>query len=135
MEPIKVGLLGFGTVGSGTFTVLRRNQEEIKRRAGRGIEIARNSRPDVILMDINLPGISGIQALGILAEDPTTAHIPVIALSASAMPRDIEKGLEAGFFRYLTKPIKVNELMQTLDMALERAKAQSGRVHQKGLEQ
>jgi CheY-like chemotaxis protein len=105
------------------------------RDGNRGIEIARNSRPDVILMDINLPGISGIQALGILAEDPTTAHIPVIALSASAMPRDIEKGLEAGFFRYLTKPIKVNELMQTLDMALERAKAQSGRVHQKGLEQ
>ena len=105
------------------------------RDGNRGIEIARNSRPDVILMDINLPGISGIQALGILAADPTTAHIPVIALSANAVPRDIEKGLEAGFFRYLTKPIKVNELMQTLDMALERAKAQSGRVHQKGLEQ
>jgi signal transduction histidine kinase/ActR/RegA family two-component response regulator len=86
----------------------------------RGIEIARNSLPDIILMDINLPGISGLQALEILAEDPTTAHIPVIALSANAIPRDIQKGLEAGFFRYLTKPIKVNELMETLDMALER---------------
>jgi CheY-like chemotaxis protein len=76
-----------------------------------GIAIARASLPDVILMDINLPGISGIQALGILAEDPATAHIPVVALSANAVPHDIERGLEAGFFRYLTKPIKVNEFM------------------------
>ena len=72
-------------------------------------------------MDINLPGMNGIQALKILAEDPATAHIPVIALSANAMPRDIEKGLEAGFFRYLTKPIKVAELMNTLDEALKSA--------------
>ena len=88
-----------------------------------GIEIALLSQPDVVLMDINLPGINGIQALRILAENPTTAHIPVIALSANAMPRDIEKGLEAGFFRYLTKPIKVNELMDTLDEALNFATA------------
>lgn len=73
-------------------------------------------------MDINLPGISGIQALKILADDPLTQHIPVIALSANAIPRDIEKGLQAGFFRYLTKPIKVNEFMETLDHALEFAK-------------
>jgi signal transduction histidine kinase/ActR/RegA family two-component response regulator len=92
------------------------------RDGNRGVEIARASRPDVILMDINLPGISGIQALRILAEDPATAHIPVIALSANAIPRDIEKGLEAGFFRYLTKPIKVNEFMDTLDVALKFAK-------------
>ena len=69
-------------------------------------------------MDINLPGVNGLQALRILTENPATAHIPVIALSANAMPRDIEKGLQAGFFRYLTKPIKVNELMDTLDEAL-----------------
>ena len=98
------------------------------RDGNRGIEIARASRPDLILMDINLPGISGIRALRILADDPTTAHIPVIALSANAIPRDIEKGLEAGFFRYLTKPIKVNEFMETLDLALEFAKAQSERA-------
>ena len=65
----------------------------IARDGNRGIEIARASRPDVILMDINLPGISGIKALRILAEDPTTAHIPVIALSANVMPRYIYKGL------------------------------------------
>jgi CheY-like chemotaxis protein len=99
------------------------------RDGNRGVEIARASRPDVILMDINLPGISGIQALRILAEDPATAHIPVVALSANAMPRDIEKGLEAGFFRYLTKPIKVDEFMDTLDVALKFAKAQSARAN------
>jgi CheY-like chemotaxis protein len=94
----------------------------------RGIEIARASRPDVILMDINLPGISGIQAMRILADDPSTAHIPVVALSANAVPRDIERGLEAGFFRYLTKPIKVNEFMNTLDIALKYADLQSARA-------
>jgi signal transduction histidine kinase/AmiR/NasT family two-component response regulator len=97
-----------------------------------GVEIARASRPDVILMDINLPGISGIQALKILREDPATAHIPVVALSANAMPRDIEKGLAAGFFRYLTKPIKVNEFMDTLDAALKFAKTQSVRANKDG---
>ena len=94
------------------------------RDAIRGIEIARAALPDVVLMDINLLGISGIQALEILAADPVTAHIPVVALSANAMPRDIEKGLEAGFFRYLTKPIKVDEFMETLDVALKFAKTQ-----------
>jgi CheY-like chemotaxis protein len=84
-----------------------------------GIQLARSALPDVVLMDINLPGISGIEALKILREDPATAHIPVLALSANAMPRDIQKGLEAGFFRYLTKPIKVKEFMDTLNVALE----------------
>jgi len=84
-----------------------------------GIQLARANQPDVILMDINLPGISGIEALKILREDPATAHIPVVALSANAMPRDIEKGLQAGFFRYLTKPIRVNAFMETLEEALE----------------
>ena len=83
-----------------------------------GIALARIHLPDVILLDINLPGISGIEALKILREDPATAHIPVLAVSANAMPRDVEKALEAGFFRYLTKPIKITELMDALDMAL-----------------
>ena len=96
----------------------------------RGIEIARTTLPDVILMDINLPGINGIQALRLLASNPATAHIPVIALSANAMPRDIEKGLEAGFFRYLTKPIRVHEFMDTLDAALNASKPAARRTHQ-----
>jgi len=93
-----------------------------------GVAIARASRPDVILMDINLPGISGIQAMKILRADPATAHIPVIALSANAIPRDIEKGLAAGFFRYLTKPIKVNEFMDTLDVVLKFTETQAARA-------
>ena len=84
-----------------------------------GIELARTALPDVILMDINLPGMSGIKAMQILRADTATAHIPIVALSANAIPRDIERGLEAGFFRYLTKPIKVPEFMETLDVALE----------------
>ena len=84
-----------------------------------GIEVERTTRPTVILMDINLPGISGVEALKVLRIDPATAHIPVVALSANAMPRDIEMGLDAGFFRYLTKPIKIKEFMDTLNTALE----------------
>ena len=84
----------------------------------RGIALARAAQPDVILMDINLPGISGIDALRVLADDPATAHIPVVALSANAMSHDIARGLNAGFFRYLTKPIRVNDFMDTLDVAL-----------------
>jgi PAS domain S-box-containing protein len=91
--------------------------------SNQGIQLARAQQPDVILMDINLPGISGIEAMKILRDDPTTAHIPIVALSANAMPRDVAKGLEAGFFSYLTKPIKVPEFMAALDAALHSAHA------------
>jgi PAS domain S-box-containing protein len=92
--------------------------------ARQGLKLARAALPDVILMDINLPGFSGYDAFNMLIDDPHTAHIPVVALSANAMPRDIEKGLEAGFFRYLTKPIKVKEFMETIDLALKFAQTQ-----------
>jgi CheY-like chemotaxis protein len=84
-------------------------------------------------MDINLPGISGIKAMKILAEDPSTRSIPVIALSANAMPHDIQKGLDAGFFRYLTKPIKVQEFMDTLDEALKFAESTTVRGTGEGI--
>jgi len=83
-----------------------------------GVETARESLPDVILMDINLPDISGLEALRILRNDPATAHIPVLALSANAMPDDIKAGRSAGFFSYLTKPIKLNEVMEAIAVAL-----------------
>ena len=86
--------------------------------ASLGIEFARVYRPEVILMDINLPGMSGTEAMKVLRSDPATAHIPIIALSANAVPRDIERGLEAGFFNYITKPIKVGQLMDAIDAAL-----------------
>ncbi len=86
-----------------------------------GVKEARDNQPEVILMDINLPGINGFQALKILRQDPATSHIPVLALSANAMPLDIKQGLDAGFFRYLTKPIKLNELTNALNVAFEHA--------------
>ena len=86
-----------------------------------GVLLARLHRPDIILMDINLPGISGLQALKILRDDPATRHIPVLALSANALPREVERGMEAGFFRYLTKPVRVNEFMEALDVGLLQA--------------
>jgi signal transduction histidine kinase/AmiR/NasT family two-component response regulator len=88
-----------------------------------GVEFARTHQPRVIVMDINLPGISGLEATRILRADPATASIPIIALSANAMPRDIKKGLEAGFSNYLTKPLKVGEFLQALDNALAFSKA------------
>ncbi len=90
-----------------------------------GIELAHAAMPDVILMDINLPGMSGTEAMQILRRDPATAHIPVVALSANAIPHDIERGLDAGFFRYLTKPIQVDKFMAALDVALDYASTRS----------
>ena len=83
-----------------------------------GIEIAIASKPAVILMDINLPDISGFKALMVLRANPATAHIPVIALSANGTALNIESGLEAGFYRYLTKPIVIRTLTDALDSAL-----------------
>ena len=83
-----------------------------------GLHLARSLKPDVVLMDINLPGISGLETQRQLADDPVTAHIPVIAISAQAMPDDVDRGLRAGFFRYLTKPIKIDTLTEALDAAL-----------------
>ena len=93
-----------------------------------GIELARSALPDVILMDIHLAGMSGTDVLKIMRADPATAHILVVALSAHAVPADIEKGLATGFYRYLTKPIQLNELMAVLDEALMRTTKRSGAV-------
>ena len=90
-----------------------------------GVDLARTHQPDVILMDINLPGISGFEALAILRSDPLTANIPVLAISANAMPHDIKLGKEAGFLDYLTKPIRVNKFIEALALALEHSAAKS----------
>lgn len=83
-----------------------------------GVEMAIAHRPDVILLDINLPDISGHAALAALRSNSLTCHLPVIALSSNAYPNQIQQGLEAGFFRYLTKPFKLDELMNIIDLAL-----------------
>jgi signal transduction histidine kinase/ActR/RegA family two-component response regulator len=88
-----------------------------------GLSLARAHLPELILMDINLPGMSGFDVLKELRRDPRTAAIPVIALTANAMPRDIERGLAAGFFRYLTKPIEVDKLTEAIDGTLAYAAA------------
>ena len=90
-----------------------------------GIELARTSVPDVILMDINLPGMNGIEAMQTLRTDPATGHIPVIAVSAYAAPVEIQRAVEAGFFSYLTKPLRLEKLMAALDAAIKFSQTKS----------
>ena len=79
-----------------------------------GIEMARRDPPDLILMDINLPGMDGIEALGELRRHRATRDIPVFALSAAATAADVDKGITAGFERYLTKPYDVHDLLRAV---------------------
>lgn len=84
-----------------------------------GIDLARSQHPDLILLDINMPGMDGYAVLEHLREDPLTHHIPVVALTANAMPSDIERGRAAGFDDYQTKPIDVERFLSTLDRMLK----------------
>jgi CheY-like chemotaxis protein len=88
-----------------------------------GIELARAHQLDVIVMDINLPGMSGLQALRELRKDPATQHVPVIAISAAASERDTQRGLRAGFFAYLTKPVNVDEFVAVIQRVLAPAES------------
>ena len=88
-----------------------------------GLELVRRYQPDIILLDIHLPDIDGYTVLAALKADPATRQIPLIALSADAMPFDIEKGLAAGFSRYITKPININELLAAIDQCLQESLA------------
>jgi PAS domain S-box-containing protein len=83
-----------------------------------GIELIRARRPDAVIMDVNLPGISGFEAVKRLRELPETRDIPVIGLSAAALLKDMSRATEIGFYRYLTKPVKVAELIETLEALL-----------------
>ena len=86
-----------------------------------GIDLARAHLPQIILLDINLPGMSGLEALAVLQADPVTARIPVVAITANAMAGDVARGLAAGFFRYVTKPIEMDRLNDAVDAALTAA--------------
>ncbi|HEU0035800.1 MAG TPA: PAS domain S-box protein [Kofleriaceae bacterium] len=79
-----------------------------------GLELIRAHQPAVVIMDINLPGMSGFDAVKLLKEWPDTRQIPVIALTAAALVKDTARARELGFHRYLTKPIKIDELASTL---------------------
>ena len=100
---------GFSTLEAGT--------------AEDGIRLARESKPDLILMDIHLPGMSGIEALKVLRGEPGTAAIPVIAVTASVMQQDRKQITEAGFDAYVGKPINLKEFLDAVRAALERKEA------------
>jgi len=84
-----------------------------------GLDIIRARLPAVVIMDLNLPGMSGIEATRRLAISPETRHIPVIALTAAAMTRDTARAAGAGFYRYLTKPVRLHELAEVLEELLK----------------
>ena len=100
---------GFSTLEAGT--------------AEDGIRLAREHKPDLILMDIHLPGISGIEALKVLRAEAATAAIPVIAVTASVMQQDRKQITEAGFDAYVGKPINLKEFLDAVRAALERKEA------------
>lgn len=86
-----------------------------------GLTIARATRPDLILMDIQLPGMDGLTATGLLKADPVMAKIPVIALTAMAMKHDREKSLQAGCDDYIAKPLRYKDLYAAIDAQLARS--------------
>ena len=91
--------------------------------AEEGLRLARTERPALILMDIQLPRMSGIEALHHLRQDPLTRDIPVMAVTASAMLHDRAKIMAAGFDDYQTKPISVREFLEAVAAALARRRA------------
>jgi len=99
-----------------------------------GVDMARSHSPDVILMDNNMPVLSGSEAMRILREDPATAGIPIIAVSAAAMPGSVSSGLAQGYFRYLVKPYDLVDLTDAVDSAIDvsRAAAAARRVRDRG---
>ncbi len=90
-----------------------------------GVDMARSHRPDVILMDNNMPVMSGREAMRVLRNDPLTAGIPVIAVSAAAMPNAVSAGLELGYFRYLVKPYDLVDLTDAVDAAIDAGKGRA----------
>jgi CheY-like chemotaxis protein len=85
-----------------------------------GLDLIRAHRPDAVIMDINLPGMSGFDAMRQLRAWPETRDIPVIGLSAAVLAPDVKRAAEAGFYRYLTKPVKVDELIRVLEELFQR---------------
>lgn len=84
-----------------------------------GIELARTRRPEAILIDVDLAGMSALEFMKVLRADPATETTPILALGANAAPEAIVKALEAGFFQYLTKPLQAGAFMEALAFALE----------------
>jgi two-component system cell cycle response regulator DivK len=87
-----------------------------------GLRLAAEHRPDLILMDIQLPGMNGIEALKVLRADPATAAIPAIAVTASVMQQDRNQITEAGFDGYIGKPLNLKEFLDAVKTVLERGR-------------
>ena len=87
-----------------------------------GIQLAKSENPDLIILDINLPGMDGVEVLGILLRSEITRQTPVVALSAAATQRDIDRGTQAGFKRYMTKPFDINEMIEVIRNELQNSK-------------
>jgi two-component system cell cycle response regulator DivK len=100
---------GYETVDAGT--------------AETGIEIAREKKPDLVLMDIQLPGMNGIDALKALRADPATAAIPIVAITASVMQTDRQQIVGAGFDGFIEKPVNLKNLLDTVQQAVQKGKA------------
>jgi len=88
-----------------------------------GLRLARERKPKLILMDIQLPGMSGVDALKALRAEPETAGIPVVAVTASVMQQDRQQIMRAGFDGFIEKPISLRKLLETVQQALAGAKA------------
>jgi len=87
-----------------------------------GMELARTHKPDIIILDINLPGMDGFEALQHLRTLPETRNTPVLALSAAATKRDVKKGMDAGFLHYLSKPMKIDEIVEAISAVIDDSK-------------
>jgi PAS domain S-box-containing protein len=98
-----------------------------------GLDLARSILPDIILLDLHLPGMDGYEVLRRLKTDATTRDIPVIALTAAAMPSDVARGRAAGFFDYLTKPIDVNGLVEALGKAVDQSRIDRGAIDRRAI--
>jgi CheY-like chemotaxis protein len=99
---------------------------------GLGLQLAREHRPDLILLDINLPDMDGYEVLTRLRGDAATQHIPVIAVTANALPRDAIRAAAANFDGYVTKPIDVSEFLKLYDAVLARSSRTSDRTTTEG---
>nr|WP_305908963.1 response regulator [Methylomarinum sp. Ch1-1]MDP4521831.1 response regulator [Methylomarinum sp. Ch1-1] len=83
-----------------------------------GIELALAHRPDLILLDIHMPGMNGYEVLKILQSDPAIKNTPVVAVTANAMKKEIEQAIAAGFTAYVSKPIQIQAFLGTIDKLL-----------------
>lgn len=107
-----------GLIKIGKYRMLEANDAEI------GIQLVREQRPDLVLMDIQLPGMDGLSATKIIKEDPSVKDIPIVALTSYAMQGDEEKALEAGCTGYIAKPIDTRKFLKTISQYLNNDKSQ-----------